>query len=45
MKYYIKLYLKNGDKVVSHEMDFSEMELNKNQLKKDKVVFDVCKIK
>ena len=34
MKYYIKLYLENGDKVVSHKMSFDEMELNKKHLKK-----------
>ena len=41
MKYYIKIYLKSGDKISSHDMDYLEMRKNKEQLQKDNIEFEI----
>ena len=40
-KYTIKMYENNGEKIVSHLMDYSECEKQVAKLKKAKAVFDV----
>ena len=40
MKYYIKIYLKSGDKISSHDMDYLEMRKNKEQLQNYQNKFD-----
>ena len=45
MTYYIKLYLDNGDKVVSNKMNYNEMKIQVKKLKANKDIYDVFKIK
>ena len=43
MKYYIKIYLENGDKITSHDMYYPELISTKKRLQKDNIEFEVFK--
>ena len=43
MKYYIKIYLENGDKITSHDMYYSELISTKKRLQRDNIEFQIFK--